>query len=281
MAPHEEPEIVQLPHSYRSPNTLGSIEAPPRLTLSVSRAVFLDQVYFHFISDTGDLALCAPTPTQRVSAGSPSKSDCISRQIVSQKTSAQLSITQVPASGHVVFRLGCPTLTHSRLLASARKAELCEQPCEARAPSFSSQRSRLRVGLGPCAPGGLSASPASTRRRPIAVVRDAVRKASAHARASAARRRAIARYRAPGTPQLAPASALAAARRTYRATAARARCGAAHCATATRSMRTAAALNSAVPDLGSVASMVSRLVSTSSGKWKVMNTSPGRRDGST
>jgi hypothetical protein len=45
-------------------------------------------------------------------------------------------------------------------------------------------------------------------------------------------------------------------------------------------MRTAAALNSAVPERGSVASIVSRLVSTSSGKWKVMNTRPGRRPGS-
>jgi hypothetical protein len=42
------------------------------------------------------------------------------------------------------------------------------------------------------------------------------------------------------------------------------------------SIRTAAALNSAVPDFGSVASIVSTLVSTCSGKWKVMNTSPGR-----
>ena len=44
-------------------------------------------------------------------------------------------------------------------------------------------------------------------------------------------------------------------------------------------MRTADALNSAVPDLGSMASMVSRLVSTSSGKCIVMNTRPGRSAG--
>ena len=37
---------------------------------------------------------------------------------------------------------------------------------------------------------------------------------------------------------------------------------------------------SAVPALGSVASMVSTLVSTCSGKWKVMNTRPGRSTGS-
>ena len=42
------------------------------------------------------------------------------------------------------------------------------------------------------------------------------------------------------------------------------------------SIRTAVALNSAVPDFGSVASIVSRLVSTSSGKCIVMNTRPGR-----
>ena len=46
------------------------------------------------------------------------------------------------------------------------------------------------------------------------------------------------------------------------------------------STRIAAALNSAVPDLGSVASIVSRLTSTCSGKWKVMNASPARSDGS-
>ena len=49
---------------------------------------------------------------------------------------------------------------------------------------------------------------------------------------------------------------------------------------ATFSTRTAQALNSAVPDLGSVTSIVSRLTSTSSGKWNVMNASPGRSDGS-
>ena len=48
----------------------------------------------------------------------------------------------------------------------------------------------------------------------------------------------------------------------------------------TLSIRTAAALNSAVPDFGSVASIVKMLVSTSSGKWNVMNTSPGRSAGS-
>ena len=47
------------------------------------------------------------------------------------------------------------------------------------------------------------------------------------------------------------------------------------------SMRTAAALNSAVPDFGSVASIVSTFVSTWSGKWNVMNTSPGRSASST
>ena len=46
------------------------------------------------------------------------------------------------------------------------------------------------------------------------------------------------------------------------------------------STRIAAALNSAVPDFGSVASIVSWFTSTSSGKWKVMNASPARRDGS-
>src|ERR1700733_2071259 len=43
------------------------------------------------------------------------------------------------------------------------------------------------------------------------------------------------------------------------------------------STRTAVALNSAVPDFGSVASIVSTLTSTWSGKWKVMKASPGRR----
>ena len=42
------------------------------------------------------------------------------------------------------------------------------------------------------------------------------------------------------------------------------------------STRTAVALNSAVPDRGSVASIVSTLVSTWSGKWNVMNASPSR-----
>ena len=41
------------------------------------------------------------------------------------------------------------------------------------------------------------------------------------------------------------------------------------------SMRIAVALNSAVPDLGSVASIVRRFVATSSWKWKVMNVRPG------
>ena len=49
-----------------------------------------------------------------------------------------------------------------------------------------------------------------------------------------------------------------------------------HQRAASLSMRTAVALNSAVPDLRSQASMVSRLVSTWSGKCRVMNTSPGR-----
>ena len=40
------------------------------------------------------------------------------------------------------------------------------------------------------------------------------------------------------------------------------------------------ALNSAVPDFGSVASMVSTFVSTSSGKWSVMKARPGRSAGS-
>jgi len=43
------------------------------------------------------------------------------------------------------------------------------------------------------------------------------------------------------------------------------------------SIRIAVALNSAVPDLGSVASIVRRLVATSSWKCSVMNASPGRR----
>ena len=47
-----------------------------------------------------------------------------------------------------------------------------------------------------------------------------------------------------------------------------------------RSTRIAVALNSAVPDFGSVALIVSRFVSTSSGKCSVMNASPGRSDGS-
>ena len=46
------------------------------------------------------------------------------------------------------------------------------------------------------------------------------------------------------------------------------------------SIRIAVALNSAVPDFGSVASIVSRLTGTSSWKWRVMNARPGRRDGS-
>ena len=45
-----------------------------------------------------------------------------------------------------------------------------------------------------------------------------------------------------------------------------------------RSTRTAQALNSAVPDSGSVASMVSTLVVTSSWKWSVMNTRPARSE---
>ena len=44
------------------------------------------------------------------------------------------------------------------------------------------------------------------------------------------------------------------------------------------STRIAAALNSAVPDFGSVASIVRRFVATSSGKCSVMNVSPGRSD---
>jgi hypothetical protein len=47
------------------------------------------------------------------------------------------------------------------------------------------------------------------------------------------------------------------------------------------SIRIAVALNSAVPDLGSVASIVSKFVATSSWKCRVMNVSPGRSDGST
>ena len=46
------------------------------------------------------------------------------------------------------------------------------------------------------------------------------------------------------------------------------------------SMRMAVALNSAVPDFGSVASIVSRLTATSSWKCIVMNVRPGRSDGS-
>ncbi len=44
------------------------------------------------------------------------------------------------------------------------------------------------------------------------------------------------------------------------------------------STRIAQALNSAVPLLGSVTSIVSRFVSTWSGKWNVMNARPGRSD---
>src|SRR6516162_6177308 len=44
----------------------------------------------------------------------------------------------------------------------------------------------------------------------------------------------------------------------------------------TASSRIAVALNSAVPDFGSVASIVSTFVATSSGKWRFMNASPGR-----
>ena len=47
------------------------------------------------------------------------------------------------------------------------------------------------------------------------------------------------------------------------------------------SIRIAVALNSAVPDLGSVASIVRLLVVTSSWKWSVMNARPGRRPSST
>ena len=47
------------------------------------------------------------------------------------------------------------------------------------------------------------------------------------------------------------------------------------------STRIALALNSAVPDLGSVASIVRTFVSTSSGKCRVMNASPGRSVSST
>ena len=46
------------------------------------------------------------------------------------------------------------------------------------------------------------------------------------------------------------------------------------------STRIAAALNSAVPDFGSVASIVSWFTSTSSGKWNVMNASPARSESS-
>ena len=46
------------------------------------------------------------------------------------------------------------------------------------------------------------------------------------------------------------------------------------------SIRIAVALNSAVPDFGSVASIVSRFVATSSWKWSVMNVRPGRSDSS-
>ena len=46
------------------------------------------------------------------------------------------------------------------------------------------------------------------------------------------------------------------------------------------SIRMAVALNSAVPDFGSVASIVSRFVATSSWKWSVMNVRPGLNDSS-
>ena len=46
------------------------------------------------------------------------------------------------------------------------------------------------------------------------------------------------------------------------------------------STRIAVALNSAVPDLGSVASIVRIFVATCSGKWTLMNASPGRNDSS-
>ena len=48
----------------------------------------------------------------------------------------------------------------------------------------------------------------------------------------------------------------------------------------TRSIRTAVALNSDVPDLGSHASLVSTFTSTSSEKCGVNEASPGRSDGS-
>src|SRR5579872_2230299 len=48
----------------------------------------------------------------------------------------------------------------------------------------------------------------------------------------------------------------------------------------TFSSRTAAALNSAVPDCGSVASIVKMLVATSSLKWNVVKTRPARKPGS-
>src|ERR1700693_1250174 len=51
-------------------------------------------------------------------------------------------------------------------------------------------------------------------------------------------------------------------------------------AVASLSMRMALALNSAVPDLGSVASMVRTLVATWSGKCRVMKASPGLHDAS-
>src|SRR5215475_473199 len=50
---------------------------------------------------------------------------------------------------------------------------------------------------------------------------------------------------------------------------------------ATGSTRTAHALNSAVPDRGSVALIVKRFVATSSGKCNVMNTTPARSERST
>ena len=49
-------------------------------------------------------------------------------------------------------------------------------------------------------------------------------------------------------------------------------------AVAASSTRTAHALNSAVPDLGSEASIVNTFVATSSGKCSVMNTTPARRE---
>ena len=48
----------------------------------------------------------------------------------------------------------------------------------------------------------------------------------------------------------------------------------------TASRRIAVALNSAVPDFGSVASIVSTFVATRSGKCRFMNARPGRSSGS-